>query len=224
MNLPAWSYSSIKLFEQCPRKYFHLRVVKDVTEPETEAMTYGTQMHKVAEDYIKGDTPIPPAFRYLKSTLDNLKQFPGERLCEHKMGLTKNLEPCGFRDEKVWWRGIVDLAIMNVETGEARVVDYKTGKSAKYADTGQLELMALAMFKHFPRIKKVKAGLLFVVCNVFIKGKYDISAEPKLWEKWMMKYKRMEAAYANNVWNPNPSGLCYRHCSVFTCSHNGRNR
>ena len=31
---PAWSYSSITLFDQCPKKYYHLRVAKDIKEPD----------------------------------------------------------------------------------------------------------------------------------------------------------------------------------------------
>ena len=222
MSIPAQSYSSLKLFDQCPRKYYHLRVVKDVTEPVSEAMSYGTNMHKAAEDYVKDGLPLPAHFSYIKSTLDNLMHFEGERLCEYKLGLTAKLEPCGFSDKNVWFRGIIDLAILNHDAGEARIVDYKTGKSAKYADTGQLELMALGLFKHFPTIKKIKAGLLFVACNAFVKDKYDTSMEPKLWQKWLRQYVRIETAYTTNVWNPNPSGLCRKHCAVLSCSHNGR--
>ena len=224
MNIPAQSYSSLKLFEQCPRKYYHLRVLKDVREPVSEAMSYGSDLHKAAEDYVQGDTPLPGRFSYIKNALDNLKQFPGARLCEYKLGLTKKLEPCGFDDAAAWFRGIIDLAILNHETGEARILDYKTGRSAKYADTGQLELMSLGVFKHFPTITKIRAGLLFVACNVFIKDRYDATMQPKLWQKWLHKYTRIETAYVNNVWNPNPSGLCRKHCAVVSCSHNGANK
>jgi hypothetical protein len=79
MSIPAQSYSSLKLFDQCPRKYYHLRVVKDVREPVSEAMSYGTNMHKAAEDYVKDDVPLPAHFTYIKSTLDNLMRFEGER-------------------------------------------------------------------------------------------------------------------------------------------------
>ena len=63
---PAWSYSSITLFDQCPKKYYHLRVAKDIKEPESEAMLYGTAVHKAAEDYIKDDKPIPEKFSFME--------------------------------------------------------------------------------------------------------------------------------------------------------------
>lgn len=221
IKIPTWSYSSIKLFDQCPKKYYHLRVAKDVKEPETDAMLYGTLFHEAAELYIKDGTPIPPQFTFVKSTLDNLKKLEGDKYCEFEMGLTENLEPCGFKDKDVWWRGIADLLVINGD--EARCLDYKTGKSAKYADTDQLELMALAIFKHFPQIKKVKAGLLFVVSKNFIKDSYNAENQDKMWLKWFTEYNRMKFSYEKNVWNPRPSGLCRKHCSVLECAHNGRN-
>ena len=221
MKIPPWSFSSIKSFDQCPKKFYHLKVVKDYKEPLTDAITYGSEFHKAAELYIKEGTPLPPQFNYAKGALDNLNQLPGEKLCEYEMGLTENLDPCGFRDEHVWWRGIADLIILDREKGEARVLDYKTGKSAKYADTGQLELMALAIFKHFPEVKKVKAGLLFVIAKQFVKDNYNIDAAPTLWQKWLRDHDRMRFAYQTNVWNPRPSGLCKKHCVVVECPHNG---
>lgn len=220
---PAWSFSSIKTFDQCPKKYYHLKVAKDYKEDfETEPILYGNEFHKAAEEYIGQNVTLDPRFEYAKNILDKLNGMEGEKLCEYKMGLTANLEPCGFFDKEVWWRGVSDLTILNREKGTAKVVDYKTGKSAKYADKGQLELMALATFKHFPEIKVVKGGLLFVVCNAFIQDTYTIENEPALWQKWLEKYGEMQQAYEVGVWNARPTGLCRAHCIILECPHNGR--
>lgn len=223
MTTTRWSYSSLKLFEQCPRKYYHVRVVKDFQEPESEAMLYGTWFHEAAEFYIKDNTPLPAYFTFVKGALDNLKQIKGEKLCEYEMGVTEDLQPCAFNDPNVWFRGIADLLILDREAGEARIIDYKTGKSAKYADPDQLELMALCVFKHFPEIKKVRSGLLFVVCNAFVKSKCDSAQQDVLWKKWVDKHDKLKFATAHDVWNPKPSGLCRKHCVVTSCPHNGRN-
>jgi len=224
MSKPTWSFSSIKTFEQCPKKYYHLKVAKDYVENfETDAILYGNQFHKAAELYVSGeDEALDPRFDFALPVLDKLKGMEGEKLCEYKMGLTENLEPCDFFAKDVWWRGVSDLTILNRKTGVAKVFDYKTGKSAKYADKGQLELMALATFKHFPEIKVVKGGLIFVVCNAFIKDTYSIDIESELWKKWLLEYGKMEKSYRVDVWNPRPSGLCRAHCIVTECPHNGR--
>ena len=69
----SWSYSSLDLYKTCPQKYYRLRVVKDIVEPESEAMRYGKELHKAAEDYIKLDTPIPAKFSFLEGPLSKLK-------------------------------------------------------------------------------------------------------------------------------------------------------
>ena len=223
MSIAPWSFSKAKAFEQCPKQFYHEKILKQYPVEETDAMRYGTEFHKACEDYIKSEAPLPKKFDFIQQTLDALNEKRGVKMCEQKLGLTADLEPCGFFDKRVWFRGIADLVIIDVLTGVAWVIDYKTGKSLKYADKGQLELMALIVFKHYPQITRVKAGLLFVVAKGLVKEDYEIDLEPNLWEKWLGIYGRMEKAFESDVWNPRPSGLCKRHCPVLECAHNGRN-
>jgi len=162
-------------------------------------------------------------FDYAQAMLDSLSAKKGAKLCEEKLGVTENLLPCSFYDKEVWYRGIADLLIINEEDGLAWVIDYKTGKSAKYADKGQLELMALLVFAHYPKITHVRAGLLFVVSNDLVKDSYADSDAGMLWTKWTNIYSIMQMAEKRNVWNARPSGLCKRHCPVTVCVHNGSN-
>ena len=221
MNVAPWSFSKIKAFEQCPKQFYHMKILKEYEEKETEALLYGSHFHSAAENYIKNFTPMPERFNYAIRALDKLQEKQGNKLCEYKFGITKNLEPCGFFDKDVWFRGIADLVILNGTL--AWVVDYKTGKSARYADKGQLELMALSIFKHFPEVEEIRAGLLFVVAKNLVKDTYYKDDESQLWDKWLTSYAKMEITATNNVWNPRPSGLCRRHCAVVECAHNGRN-
>ena len=215
-----WSYSSLSLFNQCPKKYYHLRVAKDVVEPVTEALTYGSKAHEAAEFYIRDGTPIPPEFAYMQEILDTLKGIPGEKLCEYKMGLNNNLSPVDFSDKDVWWRGIADLVIMDGD--KAYLVDYKTGKSSKYADTKQLEILSLALFKHFPNLKRIKAGLLFLVAKDMVKTSYEQDYQETGWVRWLQETTMLELAHTNNTWNARPNFSCKNFCSVVNCVHNGK--
>lgn len=222
--MTAWSYSSIKAFKTCAKQYYEIKVAKNFVLPEnTEATLYGKEFHTAAELYVKDGTPLPGRFDYVKHQLDILRTIPGDKLCEHKMALTEKLEPCDFFSDMAWCRGVADLLIINEEKGVARCIDYKTGKSAKYADPAQLELMALMVFKHFPKIRIVKGGLLFVVANEFKKASYDVTQEHTYWRTWMADFGRLQTAHATGVWNPTKSGLCRKHCAVITCQHNGAN-
>lgn len=219
--MATWSYSSISLFKQCPRKYYRLRVVKDIVEPTTEHMTYGLEVHKAAEDYGKDGTPIPAKYEYIKSYVDTLIAGPGRKYYEHKMGLTRELEPCDFNAGHVWWRGIADFLAIS-DDGIAILVDYKTGKSARYADTAQLELLALAIFAHFPIVDVVQAGLLFVVSKEFIEIELDRNHQQELWKKWIKETDRLDKCFEHGTWNPNPNFTCRQYCPVLDCEHNGR--
>ena len=221
--MTTWSFSRLKSFETCPKQFYHVTVLGEYPVVQTDAMTYGTAMHKAAEDYVGENKPLPDEFMFVKGTLDELLDIRGTKLTEQRLGLTRDLKPCGFKDKDVWFRGIVDLAIIDTLGERAWIVDYKTGKSTKYADKGQLELMALSIFKKFPNIKHINAALLFVVANEMIEDEYKIESSFDLWGKWLKKYARMEKAYETDVWNPRPSGLCYHHCPVLECVHNGRN-
>lgn len=216
----TWSYSSLDLFNQCPHKYYRLKIKKDVKEPLSDHLVYGLDVHKAAEDFIGKGTPIPEKYKFLEPSLLKLQAYEGEKLCEYRMGLTKNLDPCGFFDKGVWWRGVADLIILNGDS--AKIVDYKTGKSSKHADTKQLEILSLAVFKHFPQVKRVKGGLLFVVANDFVKGDFDAEQTDVYWQRWLTNTAQLEKAFEVNVWNPRPNFTCKKWCPVKDCTHNGR--
>lgn len=220
-KVAPWSFSRLKSFEQCPKQFYHEKILKAYPFVQTEAILYGNEFHKAAENFIGKDEPVAEKFSYAQKALENLKGREGDKHCELKLGITEDLQPCGFYDKDVWFRGIADLIIVN--GSRARVVDYKTGKSARYADKGQLELMALSVFAHFPEVETVNAALFFVVCRDLVQEKYAFENKEELWKKWITKYNAMAEAAKNDVWNPRPSGLCRRHCPVVECPHNGVN-
>jgi hypothetical protein len=220
--MTAWSYSSITLFDQCPKKYYHLRVKKDIKEPESEAMNYGKDLHLAAEEHIRDGKELPGKYKFIQPMLDKLKAVPGEKLCEYKVAVRLHggkLEPCDFFAKDVYYRGIADLVILDRDNQEARVIDYKTGKSAQYADTKQLKLLSAALFIHFPDIKVIKAGLLFVVANDFIKEKYDSNFKLAYFEQIRPTVIQLESAIESDVWNPKRNFTCKGWCPVTACPH-----
>jgi hypothetical protein len=216
----TWSYSSLNLFLQCPHKYFRLRIKKDIVEPPADHLLYGTMVHEAAEHYMRDGTAIPEKFIFLQEQLRPLEQIEGDRYCEHKMGLKEDLTPCDFFDPEVWWRGVADLLIIRGD--KAFLVDYKTSKNSKYADTKQLEILSLAVFKHFPDVKKIKAGLMFVVANDFVKTDFTNDKQHIYWMKWLEDTKRLEASIEKESWSPKPNFTCKGWCPVVDCHHNTR--
>ena len=217
--MTAWSYSSIKTFDQCPKKYFHLKVAKDVEDEGNEASIYGNDAHEAAEHYIKHGTPIPDKYAVMRPVVEKLAEFPGEKHTELKLGVRKTeggFEPCGFFAKDVWYRGIVDLLITNGR--DAHMVDYKTGKNAKYADMKQLDLMAGAVFVHFPDIMRVKSGLAYVVSNEFLKKTHVRAELPTYMAVFKPQLEQLEDALESGVFNPKSGPLC-GWCPVVSCEH-----
>jgi hypothetical protein len=215
----VWSYSSLKTFQQCPKKYYHTKVAKDVRESDTQATLYGKAAHTVAEERIRDKTPVPPKFDYMQPILEQLDAIQGEKLCEVQLGMTKDLKSCEFDAKNVWWRGIADLVIINEEKQLAHSVDYKTSKSARYADVKQLDLVAAGLFAKFPTIQRVKSALIFVVSKEFVKAEHHREMIPKYMEKPAQDVARIEAALENGVWNPVQGPLC-KFCAVRQCEYN----
>lgn len=214
--MTAWSYSSIKTFDQCPKKYFHLKVAKDIKDEPGEAADYGTAVHLAAEEYIRDGKPIPDKFAYIRPVVERLEALPGEKHAELKLGLTRDFEPCGFFDKDVWWRGIADLLV--IDGHRAWCVDYKTGKSARYADTKQLDLLAGAVFSHFPHVMTIKSSLIFVVSGELVAKKHIITERSEYLSVFNDELARLDAAMENGVWNAKSSGLC-PWCPVTSCEN-----
>lgn len=215
--MPQWSYSSLKMFQQCPRKYYHLRIAKDVKQGDTDATIYGKEVHKAAEDYMREGTPIPEKFAYMRPILERLERIEGDRFCELEMALQKvggEYVPCDFFDPNYWWRGIADLLI--VQGDIAYMIDYKTSKNAKYADLKQLDAMAAYIFKKFPDVKRIKSALLFVVSGEFVNK--DHFRETDYLKGFQFDLERLDIAVDSGVWNPVSGPLC-GWCPVTQCVH-----
>ena len=217
--MTAWSYSSIKTFDQCPKKYFHLKVVKDVKDDPGEAAVYGTLVHEAAELFVKDGTPIPEKFAYMRPIVEPLAAQSGVKITEMKLGLRKTadgFEACDFFAKDVWYRGIVDLLILDGD--RAWMIDYKTGKNAKYADMKQLDLMAGALFVKFPDLKVIKSALIYVVSNEFPKKTHKRENLTQYLSVFDTQLDRLDAAMENGVWNAQTSPLC-GWCPVTSCEH-----
>ena len=218
----AHSYSSIKDFEGCPRRYHEVRILKKFKSKDTEATMYGTAVHKAFEERIRDNKPLPEHLAHYAPFVEPLTKATGEIRCEERMAIRADFTPCEFFDKDVWFRGIPDFLSINRDRGVARVVDYKTGKSSRYADVAQLELMAAMVMTHHPEVDIVKGALLFVVAGDIIKTEFQRSELATILSKWAGRADAIEQAVVVGVWNPRSSALC-KFCPVSTCEYHRGN-
>mgnify|MGYP003117376712 CR=1 FL=1 len=217
--MTAWSYSSLNTFKQCPKKYYHLKVVKDIKDKGSVATIYGQEVHTAAEEFVRDGKPVPNKYGFMVPILTSLNKLEGEKHCELRLGVAKTSEgykPTGFFADDVWWRGIADLVIINGSIGYS--VDYKTSKNAKYADTKQLDAVAAALFIHFPQLETIKSALAFVVSKNFIKKTHVHTNVGVYFETFQPDLERLEGAQESGVWNAISGPLC-GWCPVTSCEH-----
>lgn len=212
-----WSYSAYKTFDQCPKQYHEVKVLKRYqSDQNTAALIFGRDVHKAIEDHLKDGTELAPNYKKFHKFVDRIKGLPGNLYVEYPMGLREDGTACDFYAEDVWWRGIPDVLVVN--EGTAWVGDWKTGKSARYADTDQLELLALATFAMFPQVNKVKGALMFIVANDVVKKTFYRKDLPIIMSRWIGNVSRINAAMESGIWNARNSPLC-KFCPVRDCDY-----
>jgi len=170
-------------------------------------------VHKAFELYLTEGTPLPEDLQRHESLMKTIASMSGVLSCELKLGMRKDFTPCAFDAPEVWIRGIPDVLVINEAKHMARCIDFKTGKSARFADTAQLELMAALVMVHYPAVALVKGLLAFVVAGNVVKTEHTREQLPDILSRWAGYVDRIGNATDVNTWNPTPSGLC-KFCPV----------
>jgi hypothetical protein len=121
------SFSSIKMFEQCPFRYYHQRIAKTVVDRGGEASQHGERIHKYIEDRLKGTLSVERAAEIAKlepiiSSIEMLANG-GTLEVEQQLTLNKELKPTTWFAPDAWMRSILDVC---VRCGDKTVVlDWK---------------------------------------------------------------------------------------------------
>lgn len=211
------SYSGLKEYETCPRKFQATKILKLYPYKETEATRYGNEVHKSIEDHVNSGMAIPPKHAQFKPVVEAILNKPGEAKAELALGVTRTLAPCGFWDKGVWLRGKIDLTIRDDDALKAWVIDWKTGNN-KYPDIDQLTLMSLLVFTHYSHIRQINSGLVFLLKNDLQKKTMLIEDMPKTWRLFVERFARVESAIAADNF-PAKSGPLCGWCEHTPCEH-----
>lgn len=209
-NVVPWSYSSLQAFETCPKRYKITKILKLVTEPQSQATMWGNEVHKALELAGKGEKALPEKFKTYEPIVQRLQAAKGKKLFEYKFGLTKNLTTTTFFGKDVWVRGVIDVGVIGTKTGV--ILDHKTGKPKVDAD--QLKLFAGVAFSAWPYLETVKTGYLWLAHNKVDQETFTKADVPEIWGDFAMRVRRMEIAQEKDDFPPKPSGMCREWCPV----------
>lgn len=206
------SYSSIKLFENCPLRYYRQRITKDVVDEGGEASKYGERIHAFLENRLKGSGLNAEIAQYepLCLSVEKLAR-QGELYIEKELVLTDNLTATGWWDADAWLRSKLDVLV--IVGDEAVVMDWKTGK--RNADQFQMQMFAAQVFKHYPDVQRVKTSLVWLKTMEMDTNTYERSSMNAIWAEIMKRIQRIHSSLEHDNWPAKPSGLC-RYCP---CRH-----
>jgi CRISPR/Cas system-associated exonuclease Cas4 (RecB family) len=200
------SFSSMKMYENCPLRYYYQRISKEVRDQPGEASIYGERIHKHLEDRLKEGTALPDESEgYEKLAAQIEAKAAGKTLLlEQELTLNENLTPTGWWDADAWMRSKLDVLVLHKD--RAFVGDWKTGK--RRPDFFQLELFALQVFAHYEQVQTVTSAFIWLKDNAIDAETYTRDEEPVLWSKMLGKVTRIAESAKRNKWPAKPSGLC----------------
>lgn len=203
------SYSSIKLYENCPLRYFRQRIVKDVVDEGGEASKYGERIHAFLETRLKENTLLPQEVAHYESLCSSVERIAsdGELFVEKELVLTDNLTPTTWWEADAWLRSKLDILVINGEI--AVVMDWKTGK--RNPDFFQMQIFAAQVFKHFPEVTRVKTSLVWLKDMAMDTEVYYRNDVNTVWAEIMKRIQRINDSLEHDNWPAKPSGLC-RYC------------
>jgi len=198
------SFSSIKMYENCPKRYYHQRITKEVQDTGSDATIYGERVHEALEHRLDKKVELPTESETYEPLCKSIEGLGGTLQVEQKLTLSENLTPTTWWEKDAWLRSILDVLI--VFEDEAIVMDWKTGK--RRPDFSQLEMFALQVFSHYPNIKKVKSTFVWLKDLSLDSHTYNRLDADDMWVKLLSKTERINQSLTNNNWPPKPSGLC----------------
>ena len=163
--VPAWSYSTLKKYEDCPYSIY-IAKVKKIAEDPGPAATRGSKIHQQAEDYVNGTVDEMPDTLYkFKNEFETLRRLYTDAKVEleGEWGFNLDWESVGWMQPNTWARIKLD-ALVNEDETSARVIDYKTGKKfGNEINHGQQALLyAIATFMRYPHLEYIQTEMWYL--------------------------------------------------------------
>lgn len=211
------SFSGIKTYDQCPHKFYRLKVLKDVKDDFSgpEAI-WGNDVHKALEDFIRDGKPLGERFKQFQQYAERLRQIEGDHYVEKKLAITDDGKVVNFFSSDADHRCVIDFLVVRNDRRDALIIDHKTGK---IRPTKQLHYNALMVFAAFPKVDVVKAAFYWLPKDTFTK--YTIHREEidDVWDEFEKPLVGIEESAETGEWPRKSTPLC-GWCPVVDCPFN----
>jgi PD-(D/E)XK nuclease superfamily len=220
----AWSYSRLKAFEDCSRRYHETQILKNYTD-KTSDQAWGDAVHAAMAHALRTGTDLPTKFyNTCQKWIDLVRDTEGELLIEDdcQWAVNRELKPVPWFAKDVWLRCIADAVKLDLKPpAVALVVDWKAGKSSN-VDPIQLTLTSLMMFLQFPKLLCVKANFVWLKEDYQTTQTIYRNEAADHWALLMPRVERLRQATLKENFPPIPGRLCKNWCPVSSCEFHGK--
>lgn len=179
---------------------------------QTAAMDNGLRVHKLGEDYVKGDIKKVPV-EYVKFDKEMKLLRKNKAIAEEKWCFDSNWNLLdNYYHPRAWLRVTIDAH--DVSNPRVRVVDYKTGKPWPGYEE-QIELYDTSIFAVYNDVE-ISSGELWYLDYGVTKTMGSVSADefPELKKLW---YDRTRPMFRDKKFLPKQNTFCYN------CEFNKKN-
>lgn len=214
-QLIAWSYSRLSNYEQCPRKYWHLSVAKDIVEEKGEAASYGDEVHKSFAKFFRYGIELPLHLRQYESQLKQIAAAPGDKIIEQQIALDANFQQVEWFSKKAYLRVISDLT--QHHGAHAITWDWKTGRPSD--DFTQLKLNAAVTFHLGQEIQTITMAYFWLKTKKVAPETIKREQATDVWAALLPRVQKYQDAHAANDFPPRQNFTCKGYCPVKSCQY-----
>ena len=205
-SVKNWSYSSLSLFEKCPRAYQFSKILK-LPRKSSPAAERGINIHAKGENFLLGNIiGVPKEFKPFEAELKNLKK--NDAGAETQYCFLKGWKQTNWDNwAKGWLRLVLDSEVW-LNDKELLIIDFKTGR--KYdSHEDQANLYATAMMQLHPEIEEVHCEFWYLDQEDIADWNFKAGIKDDLREYWE---NRIAPLFKEKEWPAKPSQQACRWC------------
>jgi len=222
----SWSFSRLKNFEVCPKRYYETDVLKKYNDGEgNDQLQWGDRVHKVMAARCADNVALPPEMpAHYELWAQRVLSGGGDIFVEQELAIDQNFGPApwfGERDgsgPQPWFRSKVDF--LKKQGQIALLVDWKTGKILD--ESFQLALSCACAFAKWPDLDAIRAAYVWLKEDAESSDTILRSDMPNLWRTLWPRISKLASAHQSMDFPPTPSGMCRSWCKVTSCPNHGK--
>src|SRR6476659_195452 len=100
----SWSFSKLKNYDTCGKRYYEIDVAKNYSEKEEPdgPLAWGNKVHDALAKAVTGKVPLPEEMAAYQKWCDRVRAGPGTLLVEQKYAITRSLSKTQYFAPNVW--------------------------------------------------------------------------------------------------------------------------